>query len=114
MLNQRLIYAPEANQGGAPQGGRSSDPKFAALMVRTILQAASSLKSVSCETAATAADAETEHLAVTNLEAAELALYTLSELRRRLARSIEDVRATHGLSLALIRAADKLPGGEIS
>jgi hypothetical protein len=107
MLNQRLTDAE-----ATPRGDRTDGLRYAGLMVRTILQASSSLAMVDCDISVTAFDAEAEHFAVTDLEAAARALYAFGEMRRRLAGAIADARATHHLSAAIVRAAEALPAVE--
>jgi len=88
-----------------------SDEDFGspAVMIRTLLLAATMLPSASPSRVAAAMGDETERLVQLDPQAAERALSTLRQMRERLERALSETRIADVLSAALVRAADALP-----
>jgi len=104
MLKQRFEFAATA-----ARADRATDLRCGELVGRTLYQASAALAQLSAEPAARALGAEAELLAVTDVDAAVLALGALGQAQAALQRALADVRMGHAISAAIIRAADALP-----
>jgi hypothetical protein len=79
------------------------------LVVRTVLQASATLAHMSRDPTLRALDGETEHLAVTDIRAAECAMTSLLQVAESLKRALTDARMAQAISSAIVRAAYILP-----
>jgi hypothetical protein len=99
--------APGAAHPGSDQG---SELMCSTLVVRTVLQASATLAHMSREPTLRALEGEAEHLAATDIGAAERAMTSLLQVAESLKRALTDARLTQSISSAIVRAAQNLPG----
>jgi len=92
-----------------PGSDRASELLCSTLVVRTVLQASATLAHMSREPTLAALDGEAEHLAVTDIGAAERAMTSLLQVAEGLKRALMNARMAESISAAIVRAAHILP-----